>query len=226
VKYKKLSVIFCCEKSEIWKVNFIWDSVREIKENICCLADSQENLLSLCRVWVLSRYSFQNYKTEKKDSIEEGLVWKKQQAAYKELQDELENIILARDLWETPACDMTPEIFATTVKKTKFNTIKVKVLSFKDIQKKWLGLIEWVWKWSENKPCMVILEHIVDKNKPIQWIVWKGVTFDTWWNQLKPEWYMYEMKGDMGGAAVTFALMKELDRKKVKKNIRLRVWWQ
>ncbi len=66
---------------------------------------------------------------------------------------------------------------------------------------------------------MVILEHIVDKKKPILGIIGKGVTFDTGGNQIKPGDYMYEMKGDMGGAAVTFALMKELDRKKCKKNI-------
>jgi leucyl aminopeptidase len=48
----------------------------------------------------------------------------------------VENICLARDLGETPAADLTPEIFADIVKKTKFKNIKVKVLKYKDIQKK------------------------------------------------------------------------------------------
>jgi leucyl aminopeptidase len=65
----------------------------------------------------------------------------------------------------------------------------------------------------------VILEHIVDKKKPVHGIVGKGVTFDTGGNQIKPGNSMYDMKGDMGGAAVTFALMKELDRHNIDKNI-------
>jgi len=132
--------------------------------------------------------------------------------------DLLEVSTLSR-LWETPASDLTPEIFANKVKKIKFKNTKVKVFSYKDIQKKWLWLIEGVGKWSENKPCMVILEHIIDKKNPIQWIVWKGITFDTGGNQIKPWDYMYEMKGDMWWAAVVLGLMKEIDRYSVKKNI-------
>jgi leucyl aminopeptidase len=66
---------------------------------------------------------------------------------------------------------------------------------------------------------MVILEYIKNKKNPILGIVGKGVTFDTGGNQIKPGDHMYEMKGDMGGAAVLYALMKELDRHKVDKNI-------
>jgi len=55
----------------------------------------------------------------------------------------------------------------------------VKILDYKEIQKKKLGLIEAVGKGSENKPYLVILERIEDKKKPAFGLVGKGVTFDT-----------------------------------------------
>ncbi len=218
-KYKNLIVLVSKEISQEKEVLFLWEHLPKLWDELCLISDTYENLELLMRVCELSRYSFQRYKTEKKIKSTQILCQKDEVNALIDCKKTLENIMLARDLWETPAPDLTPEIFADIVKKTKFKNIKVKVLSYKDIQKKWLWLIEWVGKGSDNKPCMVILEHIVDKKKPVQGIVWKGVTFDTGWNQIKPGDFMYDMKWDMWGAAVTFALMKELDRHNVDKNI-------
>jgi leucyl aminopeptidase len=66
---------------------------------------------------------------------------------------------------------------------------------------------------------MVIFERIIDKNLPTIWLVWKWITFDTGWIQVKPWDHMYEMKWDMSWAASVFALMKELDNKDLKTNI-------
>lgn len=97
--------------------------------------------------------------------------------------------------------------------------MKVSILDEKQIQKKGLGLLYGVGKGSANPPRMVILEYITNKKAPVYGIVWKGVTFDTGGNQIKPGDFMYDMKGDMGGAAVTYALMREIDRKKPKINV-------
>jgi leucyl aminopeptidase len=215
-KYKKLLIFINKEKSHEKLVNFLWESFPKLDDNLCLVTQKNNELKTLLEVCQLSRYSFQDYKTKKKQKKTQVFCekWDK-----KKFQDIVKTICLARDLWETPACDLTPEIFAEKVKATKLKNIKVKILKYKDIQKKWLWLIEWVWKWSENKPYMVILEHIVDKKKPVQWIVGKGVTFDTGWNQIKPGDFMYDMKGDMWGAAVVYSLMKELDRHNIDKNI-------
>jgi leucyl aminopeptidase len=92
-------------------------------------------------------------------------------------------------------------------------------LDSKQIEKKWLQLIHNVWKGSSKKPYMVILEKITDKKLPTIWLVWKGITFDTGWIQVKPWDHMYEMKWDMCGAAWVFATMKELDKKDLNVNI-------
>jgi leucyl aminopeptidase len=90
-------------------------------------------MLEVCQ---LSRYKFQNYKTEKK--VQKTLIFceKKDKKMFTECIKTIENIYLARNLGEIPACDLTPEIFADIVKNTKFKNIKVKVLKYKDIQKK------------------------------------------------------------------------------------------
>ncbi len=175
----------------------------------CLNSDIASTTLETC---LLSRYSFQRFKSER--DLDSVYVYAGKDIDKKIIQQSLEkveNISLARDLWETPSNELTPEAFAKLVKKTKFKNTKVRILSPKDIEKKWLGLIHAVGKGSENKPYMVILEKIQDKKLPSYGIVGKGITFDTGGIQVKPENFMYEMKGDMWGAAVTFALMKQLD---------------
>lgn len=215
-KYKNLIVLSDREKTYEQSVNFLGKFLPGMPKQICLIGREMMTFFEVCE---LSRYSFQDYKTKKIHYKTQVFCSVEQKTLLEEKYKTIKNIFLARDLWEIPAADLTPEDFAQRVKKTKFKHIKVKVLSYKDIQKKWLGLIEGVWKWSENKPCMVILEHIIDKKLPVSGIVGKGVTFDTWGNQIKPWDYMYDMKWDMWGAAVTFALMKELDRHNIKKNI-------
>lgn len=217
-KYESLSVLVDIEKSYEASCNFLGKHFPKMEDSLCLIANSGDDIQHIFELCELSRYSFEAYKSQKKKRSTQLLISSSDKKPLENTQKKIENIFLARDLWETPASDLTPEIFAKLVKKTKFKNIKVKILSFKDIQKKKLGLIEWVGKWSENKPCLVILEHIVDKKKDISGIVWKGVTFDIGGNQIKPGDYMYDMKGDMGWAAVTFALMKELDRHNVDKN--------
>lgn len=122
-------------------------------------------------------------------------------------------------MWSKPANDLYPETFAKIIKETKFKNTKVKIFDSKKIEKLGLGLLHNVWKGSSKKPYMVIMERIVDKKLPTIWLVWKGITFDTWWIQVKPWDHMYEMKWDMCWAAATFATMKELDNAELNVNI-------
>jgi len=85
---------------------------------------------------VLSRYKFQNYKSKKKEIVTEVLVNKESKPLVKNRYKTLENIIVARELGETPACDLTPKAFADIVKDTKFKNTKIKILSDKEIIKK------------------------------------------------------------------------------------------
>jgi leucyl aminopeptidase len=66
---------------------------------------------------------------------------------------------------------------------------------------------------------MIIFERITDKKLPTIWMVWKGITFDTWWIQVKSWDHMYEMKWDMCWAANLLSIIKELDNKKLNYNL-------
>jgi len=221
--FETITIIFYIDSSKQTLLDFAWDIFRNYKNNkftIC--SQSNDNLLKMLDMSILSRYKYTEYKTNKKEKKKDKIKILLNDDNENILLDRiytLENIILARDLGTMPSNELFPESFAQIVKDTKFKNTKIKVLDYKKIQKKELGLIEAVWKGSIHKPHMVVLDRIVDKNLPTIWIVWKWVTFDTGWIQVKPWDHMYEMKWDMCGAAQVFAIMKELDEKELKVNI-------
>lgn len=217
-KVERLHVIFSPETHNRKLLEFLWKSFSPLPEKITIISNTDKNIITLLDVSILARYKFQKYKSKKTKIITEMLVNKKTKSLVKNRYKTLENIILARELGETPACDLTPEVFANIVKNTKFKNTKIKTFSDKDIVKKWLGLIHAVGKWSANKPRMVILERIVDKSLPTYGIVWKWIVFDTGGLDIKTK-MMYEMKDDMCWAGSLFAIMKELDNKNLNINI-------
>ena len=218
-RVETLTIVFSIETHNRKLLEFLWKTFAGLPSEITVLSGSPKNTLTLLDVSVLSRYRFEKYKSKKKNIKTQMLISdKKLKSDVKARYKTLENIILARVLWETPACDLTPEAFSNIVKNTKFKNTKIKVFSDKDIIKKKMWLIHAVGKWSIHKPRMVILERIVDKKLPTIGIVWKGIVFDTGWLDIKTK-MMYEMKDDMCGAGTLFATMKELDDKRLNVNI-------
>jgi leucyl aminopeptidase len=66
---------------------------------------------------------------------------------------------------------------------------------------------------SAHPPRMVILRHVPRKaSKETIALVGKGITFDTGGISLKPGDHMWEMKGDMAGAAAVLYAMRALGR--------------
>mgnify|MGYP001942690064 CR=1 FL=1 len=200
-------------------VDFVSESSRKLPKNFTFFLQNDKNLSVILKSIFLSNYSFDRYKSEKIEKNYTVVVDKKYNHLIQVELELINNICLARDLWETPSNDLYPESFTKLVKATKFKNTKIKVLSAKQIEKKGLWLIHAVWKWSVHKPNIVIFERIIDKKLPTVGLVWKWVTFDTGWIQVKPWNSMHEMKWDMWGAACVFATMKELDNKDLNVNI-------
>lgn len=212
-KTEKITVLFYSKKSDITAIDFFWEHFPKLDNELVLATLSEKYLIDFIDTAILSRYEFDKYK-EKKSEKKLSFIWtESQKEQILERLPTVENICLARDLWNMPACDLTPENFAKIIKKTKWKNTKVRILSPKDIEKKWLGLLHWVWKWSANKPHMAILERIVDKKSETYGFVWKWIVFDTGWLDIKTQ-MMYEMKDDMCWASQTFCIMKELDRVK------------
>ncbi len=217
--YESIYIIFFNNKLNKTLIEFLWEELPKLPNDLTLLSNNDNNLLDFVNTAILSRYKFNKYKTEKTEDNINIIINDNNKELIKNRLDTLNNIIFARDLWESPSNELYPEEFAKLVKNTKFKNTKVKIFDSKQIEKKWLQLLHNVWKWSSKKPYMVIFERIIDKRLPTIWLVWKWITFDTWWIQVKPWDFMYEMKWDMCWAASVFAIMKELDDKKLNVNI-------
>lgn len=218
-KFEYIYIIFFSSESTKTIIEFLWEEMPKLPSKLSLLTNSDELLINLIDTTLLSRYKFDKYKSEKEEEFINILINKDNEKLVKNRLKTIENIILARDLWETPSSDLYPETFALLVKNTKFENIKVKIFDSKQVENDWLLLLHNVWKWSSKGPYMVIMERIIDKSLPTIWLVWKWITFDTWWIQVKPGDHMYEMKWDMCWAAWVYATMKELDNKKLNVNL-------
>lgn len=196
-----------------------WPMFETLPHNYTILSNKEANDEHLLTLWALTKYSFEDYKTEKQEKNIFFLTSSKQEKKCKKRLKTLECVLMARQLWSMPSSDLTPASFAKRIKNYKWKNTKIRILSSKEIEKKKLWLIHAVWKWSAHKPYMVILERIVDKKAPTYAIVWKGITFDSGWIQVKPDNSMYEMKWDMCWAAAVFATMKNIDRENLNVNI-------
>jgi leucyl aminopeptidase len=167
-----------------------------------------DELLVLAEGVVLSSYSFQKYKSEKKGSklaemrlIAKGLT----ETAVRELAVVLEATFLARDLVNEPVIYLTAEQLSQEItemgKKAGF---KVEVFGKSKIQSLKMGGLLAVNAGAPNPPTFNILEYKPDgavNEKPYV-LVGKGVVYDTGGLSLKPTPNsMDEMKCDMAGAA-------------------------
>jgi leucyl aminopeptidase len=116
---------------------------------------------------------------------------------------------LARDLGNRPGNDLTPPTFAEElVEMFKGGSVRVTVMTRKELEKDGLHGIVAVGQGSVHEPCMVRLEYRAKKPRAAVVLVGKGVTFDSGGICLKPAGDMTEMKHDMCGAASVVAAMQ------------------
>lgn len=201
---------------------FLAEHIVKLPSTLTLSSDTPELLRDLLDTTLLARYKFQRYKSEKKHDTISLICAKKDISLFEERIETIKNIIFARELWETPTHDLTPEKFAKIAKDIKFKNTKVKVFWPKDIDKMKMWLLKAVGWGSHHKPYFVVLERIVSKKAPTIGFIGKGIVFDTGGLNLKmpsPIWGMELMKFDMAWAAAVLATMKNLDRKNLKVNI-------
>jgi len=116
---------------------------------------------------------------------------------------------LARDWVNTPACDLTPALFAEAAAGHQPDAakgkVKVTVLDDKALAKQGCGGILGVGQGSENPPRLVRLDYSPRRPVAHLALVGKGITFDSGGLSLKTGAGMMTMKCDMGGAAAVVA---------------------
>ncbi|MGH2650050.1 MAG: leucyl aminopeptidase, partial [Actinomycetota bacterium] len=127
----------------------------------------------------------------------------------------------ARDLVNTPAGDLTPEVLAgEAVQMAKEVGLESKVWTEPELRRGKFGGILGVGQGSANPPRMIELKYRggPSSQAPIA-LSGKGITFDSGGLSIKDASQMEWMKSDMAGAASILAAMKAIARLKPNVNV-------
>jgi leucyl aminopeptidase len=177
----------------------------------------------------LRAYSFDRYKTKRKDDDERpaqvrvALAVASVAAVQKAFapRDAVANgVLLARDLVNEPANVLYPEEFARRTNSLKKFGIGVEIFDIPAMKKLGMNALLGVGQGSEHASRMVVMRWNGGKrNAPPVAFIGKGVCFDTGGISIKPASGMEDMKGDMAGAACVVGLIRALAERKAKVNV-------
>lgn len=173
---------------------------------------------------LLGCYKFQDYKSEKDIepvTLKEVVLLvkgnkEKTKVAINRAVIISDGVNLVRQLVNTPAKDLTPDILSKKAKEVALTCkLKCEIFGPKEILAQKMNLILAVSRGSENEPRFVHMSYKPSgKIKSRVAIVGKGVTFDSGGYDLKPPRSMLDMKHDMAGSAVCIAVMKIISKLK------------
>lgn len=121
-----------------------------------------------------------------------------------------EAVNYARDLANEPGSVVYPEVLANEARQiAKTYGFRCEVLNEKALQKQGYNGLLAVGRASHNPPRLIVLGYQPSGNLNGHLaLIGKGITFDTGGICLKPGKDMWQMKGDMSGAAAVLAVMK------------------
>lgn len=129
-----------------------------------------------------------------------------------------------RDLCNTPACDMTPDIIASVARaegEQSEGKLTVQVLQGKDLDDLGMGLLKAVGQGAGAKPCLIRIDYRGAEDPAAQPIVLIGktITFDTGGLDLKTAGGMFGMHMDMSGGASAMMALVAAVKLGLKKNV-------
>lgn len=176
--------------------------------------------------WTMGAYAFDAYKSSGRKAAQEGEASLVRLVLPEGVAGERVSIIargaaLARDLVNTPACDMGPVELATAAQALAARCgAEIKVTIGDDLLTENHPMIHAVGRASDRAPRLIDMTW-GSESAPKVTLVGKGVCFDTGGLNLKPGGSMALMKKDMGGAANVLGLASMIMDAKLK--VRLRV---
>ncbi|MCE1190202.1 MAG: leucyl aminopeptidase [Ignavibacteria bacterium] len=156
-------------------------------------------------------YTYNKYKSDTKEAKKLKVTFvadnsKACSKALKNTQNLMNAVNFARDLQNEPSAQLTPDLFAKRLTDTFAGLpVNVTVFSKEELENKKMGGLLGVGSGSAYEPRLVVLEYSPADAKKNYALVGKGVTFDSGGISIKPATDMWEMKGDMSGAAVCSA---------------------
>ncbi|TPW31577.1 leucyl aminopeptidase [Martelella alba] len=167
-----------------------------------------DNALDVLRGMALRAYSFDLYRAAQPVLKSVAICGADLDiTALSALEADVSSIHFARDLINEPANVLSPlEMAARIARAGEAVGITVEILDEGHLNALGCGLHLGVGQGSDNPPCMVVM-HLGPGEKPPVALVGKGISFDTGGIHLKDVHGMWEMKGDMAGAATAAATM-------------------
>jgi leucyl aminopeptidase len=118
--------------------------------------------------------------------------------------------LFARDLVAEPGNVLTPQGFAARLARLEAAGVTVEVLDAAQLEREGLRALLAVGGASANPPCLAVLRWRGEIAAAPVAFVGKGVTFDTGGVSIKPAAGLWEMRGDMAGAAACAGAMLAL----------------
>ena len=133
---------------------------------------------------------------------------------FEDAQITVEAVCFAKALIAEPSNFLTPATFAKRLRGLEKIGISVEVLEGRTLAREELGLLSAVGQGSVHPPALVVLRWPGTLDAPPVTFVGKGMTFDTGGISIKSADHMWDMRGDMGGAAVCAGAMVALARRR------------
>ncbi|WP_332310385.1 leucyl aminopeptidase family protein [Altererythrobacter lutimaris] len=126
-----------------------------------------------------------------------------------------EGVRMARDLVSEPANVIYPESFVARVREALrgVDNVTIEVLEPEDMRRLNMGAIVGVGQGSPRESRMMVMTYKGAGGPPLA-LMGKGITFDTGGISIKPNSGMWEMKGDMSGAAAVSGAILSLAKSK------------
>ncbi|MDQ7018193.1 MAG: leucyl aminopeptidase [Robiginitomaculum sp.] len=178
---------------------------------------------------LLAAYRFDKYRTTLKDDKKPSITAIRvicsdsaaAKAAFAPLSETAEGVCLARDLVSEPANVLHPEAFAKRAQELEEFGLEVQILDEKDMKKLGMNALLSVGQGSNYGSKLAVMSWFgaEDRKEAPLVLVGKGVCFDTGGISLKPGAGMWDMKGDMGGAAAVTGIMRALAGRKARANV-------
>jgi len=178
----------------------------------------------LCRTLaessILALYTFEQYKKsepKEKKEIKEITLWVDKPSLSKRIasiipQSQIiaQATCYARDLVNQPSNIMVPQFLASEAEKLAADMgFEYNIIDEEEMKKLKMGAFISVAQGSREPSKLIILKYnFKQSNLQNIALLGKGVTFDAGGLCLKPDKNMWEMKGDMAGAAVVLATLK------------------
>lgn len=170
-------------------------------------------------------YTFQKYKSDKKESIFKQASFISDISDAEEIINEVVHLMDAvnftRDLVNTPANDLYPETLVDEVERAfKDTAVEVEVIDKEDLINLGAEALLAVSQGSAKEPRMIVLKYLpLGEDSPVVSLVGKGVTYDSGGYALKTAKGMATMMTDMAGAASMIGALKALVANNVQQNV-------